>query len=115
MSASPVLTEFDFSDLIRAAFNANSNSLGLKPLLLDEPSRLTANQSTGLLVIHVRRGDFSHHCRHLARFSSGFLGFSNSAQLHDQFKPKQNTRGRNPSKAQIDVSMHKQSEQNDSI
>lgn len=104
LSKVPILTEFDFSDLIRSAFNTNSGFLGIGPLSIGEMSKVQANQSTGLLVLHIRRGDFSHHCRHLARYSSGFQGFSTFPQLFDQFTPRENPGGQAPSSGQTDVS-----------
>ena len=42
---------------------------------------------SGLLVLHIRRGDFSEHCAHLARWSSTFNGFNSFPELPDQFEP----------------------------
>ncbi|KAH9926412.1 uncharacterized protein B0H18DRAFT_1085010 [Fomitopsis serialis] len=42
---------------------------------------------SGLLVLHVRRGDFAEHCEHLARWSARFNGFSSFPGLPDAFEP----------------------------
>lgn len=38
----------------------------------------------GLLVLHIRRGDFEQHCEHLARWASEFNGFNSFDGLPDQ-------------------------------
>lgn len=40
----------------------------------------------GLLVLHLRRGDYEQHCDHLAKWSSTFLAFNALPQL-EQFDP----------------------------
>ena len=40
----------------------------------------------GLLVLHLRRGDYEGHCEHLAKWSSSFLAFNGLPQL-EQFDP----------------------------
>lgn len=40
----------------------------------------------GLLVLHIRRGDFVDHCRHLANWSSDWNGFNKFATLPDKFR-----------------------------
>jgi hypothetical protein len=42
---------------------------------------------SGLLALHVRRGDYLEHCKHLANWSSRFLGFTEFPQLPDRFFP----------------------------
>ncbi|PSR71095.1 hypothetical protein PHLCEN_2v13064 [Hermanssonia centrifuga] len=39
----------------------------------------------GLLVLHIRRGDFVEHCEHLARWSSSFNAFNAYETLPDQW------------------------------
>ncbi|KZP13237.1 hypothetical protein FIBSPDRAFT_960782 [Athelia psychrophila] len=39
----------------------------------------------GLLVLHVRKGDFEEHCSHLADWASTFNGFNAFPALPDQF------------------------------
>lgn len=38
-------------------------------------------------MLHIRRGDFSDHCSHLANWSSGYNGFNKFAALPDKFHP----------------------------
>jgi hypothetical protein len=41
----------------------------------------------GLLVLHIRRGDFRDHCTHLAKWSSDWNGFNAFPSLPDKFTP----------------------------
>ena len=41
----------------------------------------------GLLVLHIRRGDFKNHCAHLARWSSDWNGFNSFPGFIDKFSP----------------------------
>ena len=41
----------------------------------------------GLLVLHIRRGDFEEHCMHFAHWSSQWNGFNQFPELPDQFVP----------------------------
>jgi len=42
--------------------------------------------TTGLLVLHVRRGDFKQHCEHLAKWSSDWNGLNQFSALPDTFQ-----------------------------
>ena len=39
----------------------------------------------GLLVLHIRRGDFKDHCHHLANWSSEWNGFNSFPEFIDKF------------------------------
>jgi len=41
---------------------------------------------TGLLALHIRRGDFANHCSHLANWSSDWNGFNKFSALPDKFR-----------------------------
>ncbi|CDO77786.1 hypothetical protein BN946_scf184609.g3 [Trametes cinnabarina] len=94
---SPVLTHFAYSHLVELAFDTNrevfSPTAVLEPPLTSipfTPSTRTAERYTelpGLLVLHVRRGDYEGHCAHLARWSSSYLAFNTLPELPDRFDP----------------------------
>ncbi|KAH9830479.1 uncharacterized protein C8Q71DRAFT_367854 [Rhodofomes roseus] len=91
---SPIMTLFRWSPLIESAFAVNRPVIS-PPTFLDKllPSIPFLRPSTpypmisGLLVLHIRRGDFAEHCAHLARWSSLFNGFNSFPELPDQFEP----------------------------
>lgn len=95
-SNSPILTKFRWSPLIESAAAANrqliSPLVGLESYLpgwlsgVDDPY----SPLPGLLVLHVRRGDFADHCMHLATWSSEWNGFNQFQELPDRFDPPRN-------------------------
>ncbi|KAI0289291.1 hypothetical protein BC826DRAFT_1032735 [Russula brevipes] len=87
---SPILTHFSWSPLIIAALQANARVI--HPAL----SSVTAatltpssnrNSLSGLLALHIRRGDYIDHCAHLTAFSAHFMGFNEFPGLPDSFSP----------------------------
>ncbi|KAG1878746.1 hypothetical protein C8R48DRAFT_688255 [Suillus tomentosus] len=109
LSKSPILTDFSWSPLIYQAYAENahlftptSSSFGFLPSFM----RPSGQQQTptplhdvhpvvkskemdtipGLLALHIRRGDFSGHCSHLANWSSNWNGFNQFSALPDKFK-----------------------------
>ncbi|KAL6307767.1 hypothetical protein BKA93DRAFT_727030 [Sparassis latifolia] len=92
-SKSPIVTEFRWAPLIERAVNVNrhvfSPLTGLEPYL---PSWFTRTDDpyaplSGLLVLHIRRGDFEDHCMHLADWGSRWNGFNSFPELPDKFEP----------------------------
>ncbi|KAI0747642.1 hypothetical protein C8Q80DRAFT_1120344 [Daedaleopsis nitida] len=99
LAASPVLTHFGWSSLVELAFDTNREVIS--PTSVYEPplsaSTYTANaerytEIKGLLVLHVRRGDYEGHCEHLARWASSYLAF-NAHRALEQFDPPPGTGG----------------------
>ncbi|OSC97609.1 hypothetical protein PYCCODRAFT_1376756 [Trametes coccinea BRFM310] len=94
---SPVLTHFAYSPLVELAFDTNrevfSPTSVLEPPLTSvpfTPSTPTAARYTeipGLLVLHLRRGDYEGHCAHLARWSSSYMAYNALPELPDRFDP----------------------------
>lgn len=86
MSGLPVLTQWGWSSLIHDAFQANQRVIF--PPALDWPegrdSRMNETMA-GLLVIHVRRGDFTVHCNFLASWNSDWNAFNSLPELPDQY------------------------------
>jgi len=49
---------------------------------------------TGLLALHVRRGDYIEHCTNLANWGAGYMGFNEFPGFPDRFKvPTVNSEG----------------------
>ena len=89
-SKSPIVTHFAWSPLITAALAANA------PLIHPALSSLTPSSFSpyskptpfsGLLALHIRRGDFIDHCLHLANWTSHFTAFNEFPGLPDKFTP----------------------------
>ncbi|KAI0246304.1 hypothetical protein BJV78DRAFT_1364921 [Lactifluus subvellereus] len=87
---SPILTHFSWSPLITTAIAANAHII--HPALSNftpfdfTPSSVPPPLS-GLLALHIRHGDYMGHCRHLASWSSRFMGFNEFPGLPDLFSP----------------------------
>lgn len=86
MSTLPVLTHWQWSPLIHDALEANRGVVypPSQFWLEDEVFRLDRIM-TGLLAIHVRRGDFVGHCRYLARSNSDWNAFNSFPELPDKY------------------------------
>ena len=81
-----------WSPLIQAAFDKNRDLFSPVPPIepYEAPSTLAPLRDPyvplpGLLVLHVRRGDFEEHCAHLARWGSSFNAFNSFPELPDQW------------------------------
>ncbi|THV07951.1 hypothetical protein K435DRAFT_772286 [Dendrothele bispora CBS 962.96] len=97
---SPIVTEFAFSPLIMAAFESNkhlftpvfrrffffSSSSSLDKG--DSPIVSEAQPISGLLTLHIRRGDFEHHCGNLEEWGAVFSGFSSFPEMPDKLFPE---------------------------
>jgi hypothetical protein len=89
-STSPILTHFSWSPLITAALAANADVI--HPALSSaSPSSFVPSFKppplSGLLALHIRRGDYIDHCTHLTNWSVRFLGFNEFPGLPDKFTP----------------------------
>ena len=111
LSKSPVLRDFSWSPLILRTFAQNahlfsanqaafrflpsyfrpSSMSSIVPSELHNVEPLLKPEKTdpipGLLVLHIRRGDFDAHCAHLAKWSSDWNGFNKFSALPDKFRP----------------------------
>ncbi|KIP04154.1 hypothetical protein PHLGIDRAFT_25752 [Phlebiopsis gigantea 11061_1 CR5-6] len=92
LSESPTLRLLGWSPLIHAAFDVNRHLFApiqpLDPLPIPtslEPLRDPYASIPGLLVLHIRRGDFEDHCTHLAQWGAAFNGFNSFPELPDQW------------------------------
>ncbi|KAI0781336.1 hypothetical protein BD413DRAFT_464016 [Trametes elegans] len=91
---SPIITHFGWSALVELAFDNNREVFSptdlLEPPLSAQPYTTNAARYTelpGLLVLHLRRGDYAEHCEHLAKWSSQYLAFNALPGLPDRFDP----------------------------
>ncbi|EGN95083.1 hypothetical protein SERLA73DRAFT_187372 [Serpula lacrymans var. lacrymans S7.3] len=106
LSKSPMLLQFSWSPLILNAFTENEHLISSKPsssrfpyftetyptLPPPETHDLTPlltpphiDPIRGLLVLHIRRGDFQGHCQHLANWSADWNGLNAFPSLPDKF------------------------------
>ena len=88
-----MLTHFGWSPLVELGFDNNRELISpttvFEPPLSTIPYTSNVERYTelkGLLVLHLRRGDYEGHCDHLAKWSSSYLAFNALPQL-EQFDP----------------------------
>lgn len=89
-SKSPIVTHFGWSPLITAALGANAHVI--HPSLSSfTPSSFSPYSSptplSGLLALHIRRGDFIEHCLNLANWTSRYTAYNEFPGLPDRFSP----------------------------
>lgn len=89
---SPIITEFRWSPLVESAVIRNIKlitSSKSKAVSWDPIGKSLSPYTPipGLLVLHIRRGDFEDHCVHLARWAAGWNGFNLFPELPDRFTP----------------------------
>lgn len=83
LSTSPVLTHFRWSSLVLDAVKKNASLI--HPALSTDP--LPDTPIAGLMVVHVRRGDYAHHYKFLANCSSDYMGWCKTPGMSDTFNP----------------------------
>ncbi|KZV73068.1 hypothetical protein PENSPDRAFT_318090 [Peniophora sp. CONT] len=83
---SPILTEWQWSDTITAALESNYRIVHPGAGIRDSQRA----ELPGLLALHVRRGDFEDHCKHLAKWKSAYNAFNTREGFPDQYTPPQN-------------------------
>lgn len=81
--------------MVYSAISENTDLLVPNKIISDH-LKITASSSekvsdplspiSGLLAVHIRRGDYEQHCKHLADWSAGFNGFSQFEGLLDRFE-----------------------------
>jgi len=84
------VAHFGWSPLITAALRANAHIIhptlsSLTPSSFSPYSRPTP--FSGLLALHVRRGDYIEHCLHLANWTSSYTAYNEFPGLPDRFSP----------------------------
>ncbi|THH30232.1 hypothetical protein EUX98_g3946 [Antrodiella citrinella] len=130
LSASPIITHFRWSSLVHHAFTANAHlftslpypSLIPIPSIAYFPSESTSSDLLlrdaydpsvpakdiytvipGLLVVHIRKGDFVTHCTGLSNWGTTWNGMNRFPEFVDKFIPTSNADG---SEAPPDVRAH---------
>jgi hypothetical protein len=96
LSESPVLQRFGWSSLAHQAFETNRALIS--PALLTESSDTAVTcpncvdpyaRLDGLLVLHLRRGDFLEHCENLCHWGADFAAFNSFPEFVDPWiKPE---------------------------
>ncbi|KAI0082140.1 hypothetical protein K474DRAFT_1681496 [Panus rudis PR-1116 ss-1] len=89
---SPIIQQFRWSPLVHAAFVKNYHLFTVHSSLgtffsFPKPGPDPYQPIPGLLVLHVRRGDFIDHCQHLGKWASRFNGFNAFPEFMDKFDP----------------------------
>lgn len=101
ISRSPVLTSWDWSTLVHAAYKRNRHLFKRFPhrssrlvTLLDNlglsGSDAPNSVIKGLMAIHVRRGDFEAHCQHLAEWDADWHAWNSFPEFIDKFEKPTN-------------------------
>jgi FMN phosphatase YigB (HAD superfamily) len=82
--ASPMLRDFAWSPLVQAAVSRNFALLQPESAkdLYDAHS---PKSLSGLLALHLRRGDYKQHCPNLAEWGADYMGISQHPALPDRF------------------------------
>ncbi|THH17017.1 hypothetical protein EW146_g3711 [Bondarzewia mesenterica] len=89
LSASPVLANYTWSPLVHSAVSRNFALLQLSVADLADAQQTTAEPSlSGLVAVHIRRGDYKRHCPRLATWGALYMGFNEFAELPDRFDPQ---------------------------
>ena len=83
---SPIVTEFRWSPLIEGTFRQNSEHFAPDGLPHSSPDNDPYPIIEGLLVMHIRRGDFDQHCKYLAERNETFTAFNQIQGIVDRFK-----------------------------
>jgi hypothetical protein len=83
LSTSPILTHFRWSSLVLDAVKKNAQSI--HPMLAQDP--LPDSPIPGLMVVHVRRGDYEQHIKFLAKHSADYMGWCKTDGVSDTFNP----------------------------
>lgn len=85
MSSLPLLSHWRWSPLIYDAFEVNREFIYPPASYWLEGQDYRTNETmAGLLAIHVRRGDFSAHCKYLARWNADWEAFNSFPELPDK-------------------------------
>lgn len=86
---SPILQRFAWSPLIVDAYDRNRHLFESKTKKSDTLSETATlpNYLNGLLVIHIRRGDFQGHCQYLQKQDCGYNAFNAFREFSDRFEP----------------------------
>lgn len=86
LATSPILSAYTWSPLVQSGVSRNFALL--QPLHPTKLFDLSAPSTlTGLVAVHLRRGDYSRHCPRLAEWGSTYMGLNQFPGLPDKFAP----------------------------
>lgn len=86
LSTSPILKSYTWSPLVQSAVIRSSALFHPRtPSTLSDVS--SSSTLTGLVAIHLRRGDYKRHCPRLAMWGSSYMGMNQFPALPDKFTP----------------------------
>ena len=104
LSSSPIFQEFSWSPLILSALTANAKLI--TPLFDTTPSALP-DTVPDMIALHIRRGDYSEHCKSLAVWSSPFMGWNVIPGLGNGFQPPPGAGWGENTPENIEIYMHR--------
>ncbi|RDB27167.1 hypothetical protein Hypma_004583 [Hypsizygus marmoreus] len=84
LSDSPILKEFRWSSLVQSAIHHSLpiiDPASFRVALHADPS----STLSGLVAVHLRRGDFKGHCQYLIRYNALYMGFNRFPEMLDKF------------------------------
>ncbi|KAK0496471.1 hypothetical protein EDD18DRAFT_207437 [Armillaria luteobubalina] len=81
LASSPILKKFAWSYLVEAAVERNMNGL-INPVSSSSP-----NLMSGVVAVHLRRGDYSGHCLYLSKHGTAYQGMNQYPGIVDRFDP----------------------------
>ena len=87
LSKSPVATHWGWSPIVYKAFRKNRHLFEPTTFwrwLFNFQKENTSSVISGLLAIHVRRGDFKEHCAHLAEWGADWNAFNSFPEFLDK-------------------------------
>ena len=92
LSQSPIIQRFAWSPLIVDAYDRNRDMFESKRHRSQKSDALSETVTLpsylgGLLVVHIRRGDFQGHCEYLQKQSCGYNAFNVFPEFSDRFEP----------------------------
>ncbi|KAJ7588254.1 hypothetical protein C8J56DRAFT_941228 [Mycena floridula] len=85
LTKSPILTQFGWSSLILRGYAANRRLWEAPGTDPDSGSASVSANMSGVLAMHVRRGDFAQHCYFFSNASFDYNGFNAFPGFPDKF------------------------------
>ncbi|KAF9653549.1 hypothetical protein BDM02DRAFT_3153006 [Thelephora ganbajun] len=82
---SPIVTKFRWSPLVEGILHQNFEHFAPDGLPYTSADNNPYPTIEGLLVMHIRRGDFEKHCKHLAEVNTTFTAFNQIQGITDRF------------------------------
>lgn len=82
---SPIITEFRWSPLVEGILDRNFLHFAPDGLPYSSSDGDAYPVVEGLLVMHIRRGDFEEHCKSLAEWNMTFTAFNQIEGIADRF------------------------------